>query len=218
MKYVRKLRLELLFLLLAAFLCLLLSYWQDNRPSSYAMQAVLLVLCIADALALYRLFIIIRRKRRDQIAFALKRLFAKAALLLMKLLDRWQTVKNFITGSGKYTLSGKTSVTFDFTAETRKQKPPKPPKWKNMQTGRQKLGYLYYHLITRRMKRGMPARAADTPAELKTRAVNQPAEERLFDLYIGARYDERVPLEETELLELKESLFGKKKKDEKKGL
>lgn len=216
MKRLKRFRTELLFLLLSTVLALILVYWNEHRPQNFAVQSVLLALCLANGIALYRLFILLWKKWQKKLTANLKRLFAGASMLLMKLLDKWEAVKSRFTGKRKHTIFGKTTVTFDFAGEPRTPKPPKPPKWKNMQTDRQKLGYLYYHLITRRIKRGMSARPTDTPAELKTRAVNQPPEEQLFDLYIDARYDERVPLEEAELSKLKETLFGKKKKDTKK--
>ena len=79
-----------------------------------------------------------------------------------------------------------------------------------METARQKLGYLYYHLITRRLKEGMPAKSADTPLELQRRRENAPPEEQLFDLYVSVRYDERAELSEEELDELKKTLFAGK--------
>jgi hypothetical protein len=57
----------------------------------------------------------------------------------------------------------------------------------------------------------MPACSADTPLELQKRQENTPPEEQLFDLYVETRYDERAELSETELDDLKATLFPRKK-------
>ena len=201
---------------LTLFLCLLLlvtaaGYWIERyQTMPYSLQACFALFCIADGFVIRRLYKKLKKKWAEAIAQRAKKLFARASMLLMKLLEKFDGVARLFRRN-RATMGGTTSYAFDFSTPAKKKKPPKPPKWKQMESARKKLGYLYYHLITRRIKEGMPACSADTPLELQRRQENPPTEERLFDLYVETRYDERAELSEEELTQLKETLFPRKK-------
>lgn len=197
------------------FVCLLLfvtaaGYWIERyQTMPYSLQACFALFCIADGLVIWRLYRKLKKKWSEALAERAKKLFARASMLLMKLLEKFDGVARLFRRN-RTTMGGTTSYAFDFSTPEKKKKAPKPPKWKQMETARQKLGYLYYHLITRRLKEGMPAKSADTPLELQRRRENLPPEEQLFDLYVSTRYDERAELSEEELDELKKTLFAGK--------
>ncbi|MBQ8324116.1 MAG: hypothetical protein IJX82_03085 [Clostridia bacterium] len=186
-------------------------YWMEHYQTlSYPAQGLLALACLADGFLVWKLYRRLKKKWKDALAERAKKLFARASMLLMKLMEKFDGVFRLFRRRSTL-LGGKTTVSFDFSAPEKKKKPPKAPKWKQMETARQKLGYLYYHLITRRLKEGMPAGSSDTPLELQHRRENLPPEEQLFDLYVSARYDERAELSEAELDELKKTLFAGKK-------
>ena len=194
--------------LLFAFL---LGYWLERyKTLPYSTQGIYALLCLADGLVIWRLYRRAKKKWKEALAERAKKLFARASMLLMKLLEKFDGLTRLFRRN-RTTMGGTTSYSFDFSTPTKKKKPPKPPKWKHMETARQKLGFLYCHLITRRVKEGMPACSADTPLELQKRQENTPPEEQLFDLYVETRYDERAELSETELDDLKATLFPRKK-------
>jgi len=207
------LRFELLSFALVCLILQIAVYWKNHRDTSYVAQMILFVSLVAACVTLYVLARMIwRNKWLKRVEALAKAIGARASALLVKLLDKWNNSKWNIFARRRGYVGGNTTVTFDFfSGEKQKPKKIKPPKWKQMQTEREKLGYLYFHLITSYLKRGFHARHTDTPSELKRRADSAtPPETRVFDLYIGARYDERADLQEQELDGLKEMLFKKK--------
>lgn len=211
-KKLNGIRFEVLCLALVGLILQISLYWRAYRDATYAVQAILLFSLVLAVITLYLLLRLLwRTKWKKTVAHIAKAIAAGASALMVRLLDRWNASRWNIFARRRGFVSGNTTVTFDFfSGQERKEKKIKPPKWKHMQTEREKLGYLYFHLITSHVKRGLHARCSDTPSELKERTVSAPPEERVFDLYIGARYDERVPLQEKELDGLKETLFKKK--------
>lgn len=178
-------------------------YYDPQNP--YVQMAF----AVAAAIVIFFLFRIMRRLWNKQFKSAvgrgIKRLFNKIAGIVVRYADKI----SFYFGKGNV-VGGETTVRFDYSVfKARKNKPErfKPPKWKDMNTTREKLGFLYYKLITLRIKNGMEACPQDTPSELKVRQENSENEEKLFDIYITARYDERATVDEQEILDLKERLF-----------
>lgn len=211
MKKLKQFLPEMLFFALLALWTFLLGCMIRREELSYGWQIATFLLFLADSAVMIPLLRRLHRKWKAKTDAALKRFFASASLLIMRLAEKLEKYTRIFRRK-KNTVYGKTSYSFDFsTPEKQKKKPPKPPKWKQMETARQKLGYLYYHLITARIKGGMHAKSTDTPLDLKHRQPNLPDEERVFDLYLDARYDERAELEEQELDGLKATLFGRKK-------
>ncbi len=211
MKKLKQLLPDLLFFFLLALWTFLLGCMIKREELPDKWQIAVFLLFLADTVMMIPLLRRLHKKWKAKTDEALKRLFASAALLFMRLAEKLEKYTHFFRRK-KNTVYGKTTYSFDFSApERQKKKPPKPPRWKQMETARQKLGYLYYHLITARIKGGMHAKSTDTPLDLKRRQENLPDEERVFDLYLDARYDERAELEEQELDGLKATLFGRKK-------
>ncbi len=205
-------RLEILCLVLVGLILQIALYWRALRDAAYAVQAILFVSLVLAVVTLYLLLRLLwRAKWLKKVAGIAKAIGAGVSSLLVRLLDKWNASKWNIFARRRGFVSGNTTVTFDFFANReRKENKIKPPKWKHMQTEREKLGYLYFHLITSYLKRGLHAKRTDTPSEIKARTESTPPEERVFDLYIDARYDERAELQEKELDGLKETLFKKK--------
>lgn len=110
----------------------------------------------------------------------------------------------------KNILSGNTKVTFDSDIfESKISTRAKRIKWKNMQSDRERLGFLYRQMINKKIQTGIRIYACDTPSELLARTQNDEIEKEIFGLYISTRYDERTPLSTDQIADLKEHLETK---------
>ena len=161
-------------------------------------------LVFADVALLYILLRDLWHKKwRHAVAKAGQKVFAKAAEFVIRFLEKW----NIGSKRKSNVLIGNTILSFDgITFEKRQGKQKKLPKWKQLETDSERLGFLYRHMITVKLKNGMSARANDTPSEIRQKEQNSPCEEELFDLYISARYDERVILKTEKIDRLKQDL------------
>lgn len=206
MNNIARLRDEIFILLFSGVIAAVYKYWKEENPQE---PYIKLALAIAVAVSIFFIFFFMRKiwnqKAKELFASKLRNLISRVFGMIM----RFAAKLNIFRRHGNV-LEGKTTVSFDFSgfkAKKKRQEKFIPPKWKDMDSERKKLGFLYYKLITRKMKNGMKAFASDTPIELRRRTENSEAEEKLFDMYIGTRYDEGASLNEQEILDLKEKLF-----------
>lgn len=206
MKKHRRILLESALVLFAAILFSIYYYWLTAKPED---PRIVTALSIAAAIDIILLFLVMRAIWRSDSKSAfgrkLKELLSRMADFVMRIANKWN-----LFGRNDNVISGVTSVSFDYSLfKRRKEKPKKfiPPRWKDMKNGREKLGFIYYKMISRRIRKGMEICAHETPTEIKARKVNSDEENLLFDIYIQARYDERFEVDEQEVLELKERLF-----------
>lgn len=161
----------------------------------------LAALCAVLALLLLRT--LFRAKWRRRLIAQLQRAAAAAAGLWMRIAGRMGSDRKRAT-----LLGGGTKVIFhpdSRPAQTRRRK--NQPRWKQLQTGRQRLRCLYRYMIAERIRRGEPIRPADTPAEIEGSAPNSPAEAAVFDLYQRFRYDERREVDDPTVTSLKSTAF-----------
>lgn len=103
------------------------------------------------------------------------------------------------------TIGGKTKITFDthlFEREEKKGK--KNLKWKHMETDRQRLGYLYRHMIRQKIRGGTAVYRYETPEEVRVRCENREEEEELLAFYPDLRYDDRREVDEKRIEEFRE--------------
>ena len=203
-KIKRAFRLELSLIALFSADMTLLAYWTTVKPES---QTVRLWLGVA-AMVITVLFVLVLRaliklNLKSVVVMRLKMLAAKISGYFITVLERWGILK-----TNPDMLQGRTVSEFDFSPLYRNSaRRHKPPRWSKSKTAREKLGYLYYKLITHKIKDGMSAFASDTPLELRLRSENDELEERVFDSYITARYAERADVSEKEMIDLKEKMF-----------
>ena len=201
--FLSRFRYELCALLWAAGLGQVAVYWSVHRPTDPGVRALLILLsALCAALLYFTLRKLWRTKWCHALLKAARNLLSKASRWMLKLLDKWS-----LTGHGSRVLKGKTSVSFDFSTPERVAKTKKKPrKWKQLRTNRERMGFLYRHMLTKRIQSGMEIRPWETPAELKEKAENAPHEEALFDLYLDHRYDERTDcISDDTISELKEA-------------
>ena len=108
-------------------------------------------------------------------------------------------------------LKGKSIIFFDTkpTQEQAKRK-KKPSAWKNLQTDKERLGYLYRKMIDTNIHQGLPVFASETPTEIKDKKEYREHENQIFDLYVANRYREDVDLDADVLNDLKQEIKNAK--------
>ncbi len=191
---------------LTALLYGIYDFWRTHLPENPYIQMVLAISCAVITFFLFKTMRDIWRKElRSIIGAKLKILVTRLVGVFVKYSDRLS-----VFFKGKNVATGKTDVSFDYSVfKSRKKKRErfKPPRWKDMNSGREKLGFLYYKIVTERIDRGKDIYASDTPSELKCSVPVSEPEERVFDLYIRSRYDERETVSEEEVIDLKNILY-----------
>lgn len=198
--------LEIRMVCLVALQYGLYDLWRTYRPENLYIQIALEVSCIIVTVFLFKTVRDIwRRELKSIIGMKLKMMMTRLVGIFVKYSDKLS-----VYFRGANVAKGKTDVSFDYSIfKTNKIKRDrfKPPKWKDMNSGREKLGYLYYKIITDRVDSGKDIYASDTPSELKLREANSEHEDRVFDIYIRTRYDERQFVSEEEMTELKNIMY-----------
>ena len=176
------------------------------RPTAPFPRFAVIVVTFVSALLLFRFLRALWREKWQEVASkGLQKLVEKVSNLFWKVFERW-----IPTTGRKNVLGGTSTITFDFSSLTqREKKPKKSPKWKQMRTEREKLGFLYRHMIHQKQRCGLLAHPWDTPLELQQKEENQPHEDSLFSLYLQTRYDESATPNPDQIQSLK-SDFGVK--------
>jgi hypothetical protein len=206
MKAIKKYGWEILCL---SSLLLILSigfYWAGNQPNDpwvlFGLNTGLLLCGVLLIISFVRLW---RTKWKQSVAAGLRKLLTGLASLFIAIAEKWNESQN-----PKDRLGGTTSVFFDFShLEKSEKKAQKPPKWKHLQTDRERVRFLYRVMMTERIKKGELVYSNETPVELKQKQENEAHEEDLFDLYISCRYDERQEPSEHTVEALKEQFHIK---------
>ena len=127
-----------------------------------------------------------------------------------------RVVEFFLRVSGKWNLTnhkknvifGKTEVEFNFErVEKQNQQKSKGKKWRQLETPRERLRYIYRQTVIKQIKHGERIYPQDTPKDLRDRDINQEGERAMFDLYTTYRYDERHEPDGKTVTDLKEKYF-----------
>lgn len=200
-------RLELIALLLFGCATATLAIWSSVKPENHYVQLAFALILAAFVIPLY---IVLRKswreKYRTPFIIGLRKAAIGASRFLIRIVGRFSF---FHRGN---VISGRTTVHYDFSAfrkDTRRKRKTaeKPLRWKDMESPRQKLSFLYYKSITEHIRHGETVTSHETPLELSKRFNENEAENELFDMYISLRYDERVEPDENEIIELRDKLF-----------
>ena len=196
------------FLCLFSFLLILSVgfYWAGNQPTDpwvlFGLNSGLLLSGILFLITLVRLW---RLKWKQALKDGLRKLLTGLASLFIAIAEKWNESQ-----SATDRLGGTTSVFFDLTLkEKAEKKAKKAPKWKHLQTDRERVRFLYRSMMNERVRKGDLIYSSETPLELKQKQENQAHEEELFDLYLSCRYDERSEPSEEAVEQLKEQFHVK---------
>ena len=206
MKKLWKLRFELSCLLSFTFLFGICIYWVSNRPSApfirFLLSLALFAAAVLFVLSFRRLW---KTKWKKALKTGIRKALVGVAKLFIHILEKWNEKQQ-----GKHILGGKTTLSFDFSVLEKEEKQPrKPRKWKQLQTNKERLRFLYRRMINERIEKGVPIYSYETPCEIQQKTEYEAHEEKLFALYINLRYDERSEPSEEDLLKLKDEFHIK---------
>ena len=200
---IRRLWREICCVFLLTFLIYSFFIWHRETPEDQYAAWLLLSTNLLELALLFRLIISLwRRKWKKHFARGTQRLLSALTRFISAFFDKYiakwlghRRPQNIISGSSRITLD---TIAFEPKPQRKKQ-----VKWKNLKDERQRLGFIYRHMINTKLRAGDTAFPHDTPSEIRHRTENLPHEERLFELYVSSRYDERAELSEYEIAELK---------------
>lgn len=184
----------LMIALLALGFCL-----ANTDPDASSARSVLFVAFIADGVALYfTIRKLWKTKWKKAFLSSVQKLIAKIAKRLTAFLEKR------IRSKKTTVLSAQTTVSFDFPLqELSKKKTPKAAKWKHLNNDRERLGYLYKHVIEFNINHGLLVFSSDTPIEVSMKKEYEAFENQIFDLYIANRYTDTLETDSHTLDELK---------------
>jgi hypothetical protein len=188
----------------------LIYYWTVDRPEDSVKQSFMLIGIALSLVVACRLIAVLWRTKWRKVAMrGVQRLFARVQRFFERISQRLGIVRR----SDKKVLGGKTTVTFDRIvdrAEAGEARAQKQPKWKQLETSRARMRYLYRAHLSAKLKKGAMLYASDTPAEveakLRAREEQTEGERALFEMYIDLRYDERRAPDEEQIKRLKKEL------------
>ena len=200
-------RLELIALLLFGCSTATLAVWNNVKPTNHYVQLVFALILAAFVIPFY---LVLRKNWREKyrmpVIIGLRKAIVGASRFLIRIAGRFSF---FHRGN---VISGRTTVHYDFSAfrknERRRRKTAeKQPRWKDMENPRQRLGFLYYRVISDKIKHGEDIASHETPLEISKRSTDDEAMNELFRMYNEVRYDERSEPDEEAVYSLREKLF-----------
>ena len=181
-------------------------YFTYERPEDRFAQSFMILGLIAFAVLGVIMFRRLWKKKwKDAATERLQKVFSR----LQRLLDGVSKKLGFGKRIKKSVLSGETKIIFEKKGSyegVRANYEQKMPKWRQLRDNRSRMRYLYRNMMTEKIRRGESVYAFDTPLELSERKNNTAEEQRLFDLYIECRYDERKAPEPIEIARIKREL------------
>ena len=174
--------------------------------NSFTALALLIIGFSSIAFFIYLFRWLWRNKWRYKYCSIKEKLLEKAtrffARFFEKLMKKWS-----MGNKKKNVIGGNTRIIFDDTLFKRDERSGKKAlRYKQLKSDRERLRFLYRSMIMSKIRSGERIRSYDTPLELKTRSENSENADKLFSMYIGARYDDRTLLDGNEIQYLKDSL------------
>ena len=181
-------------------------YFTYERPADRFAQSFMIIGLVAFAvLGVIMLRRLWKRKWKDAATERWQKVFSRLQKLLEGVSNKLglgkKIKKSILTGESKVIFEKKGS--YDGVKVTYEQK---LPKWRQLRDNRSRMRYLYRNMMTDKIRRGESVYAFETPSELSERKSNTAEEQRLFDLYIKCRYDERKAPEPIDIARIKREL------------
>lgn len=142
-------------------------------------------------------------KWKHAVAKVARKVFVKAAEAFMRVLEALN-----LRSKKKNILMGETRVIFNIERTERQKKDPlSKKKWRQLNSPRDRLRYIYKNTVSDQIKHGERIYSHNTPSELREREINGEGERAMFGLYASYRYDDRREPDEKEISELKSKYF-----------
>lgn len=184
---------------------ILMYYFIADRPEGMYAQSFMILGTVGSGAAVFLLLRSLwRDKWRRVTAAIMQRAFGRVQRLIERISE-----KLGIKRSDKTVLAGKTRVTFNkITLDSEKEelKEKKPPRWKQLESDRARMRFLYRQMIGSKIKKGARIYGSQTPSEICNGQDKSDAESELFDIYIECRYDDRRAPDTQTVLKLKDEL------------
>jgi len=208
MKWIKKYGYELLAGVLGTAFVTMLLYLLIVMPEDLMIRGTVMFGLFFDAIAIYyTLRKLWRTKWRQRIMPSVQKLFEKIA----KVLKLFREKLGIPERNHHMVLRGKSKIFFDTKeADTPTKRTKKPSAWKNLQSDRERLGYLYRRMIDTNINQGLPVFSSETPAEIRNKKEYRDHEKQIFDLYVANRYRDDVTLDRTVLDDLKKEIKNTK--------
>lgn len=208
MKQIRKYAFEVLASILGIAFVTMLLYLVIVQPEDLMTRGTVMFCMLFDAIAIYytlqRLW---RTKWRYRVVPSMQKVLEKLARVL-KIVRK----KLGIPERGEQTvLKGRSKIIFDTKQTVEFQKRAKKAiAWKNMQTDKERLGFLYKRVIDTNIHQGVPIYSSETPTEIQHKKEYGDIENQIFDLYVQNRYKDDVMLDRDVLDGLKKEMKSTK--------
>ena len=208
MKWIRKYIYELLTSILGIAFATMLLYLLIVKPEDLMVRGTVMFGLFFDAIAIYyTLRKLWRTKWRQRVMPSVQKFFEKVARVLKLFREKLGIPER----NHHMVLRGKSKIFFDTKeADTTTKRTKKPSAWKNLQTDRERLGYLYRRMIDTNINQGLPVFSSETPTEIKGKKEYRDVENQIFDLYVENRYKDDVTLDRIVLDELKKEIKNAK--------
>lgn len=181
-----------------------LMFMLTQSPKDPLISLIHKLLIIADiVLILSNLGKLWRHKWRKFIAKRMHGVIVRVAEFFLRLSGKLNP-----SSRRKNIIYGKTDVEFNpDRAEKQREQKARGKKWRQLETPRERLRYIYRQTVSKQIKRGERIYPQHTPSDLRDREANQEGERKMFDLYATYRYDERREPDGKAIADLKEKYF-----------
>ena len=208
MKQLRKYAFEVLASILGIAFITMLLYLIVVQPEDLMTRGTVMFGLFFDAIAIYyTLRKLWRTKWRYRVAPSVQKILEKLARVLKIVRKKLGIPER----SQQTVLKGKSKIIFDTKQTIAQQKrTKKPTAWKNMQTDKERLGFLYKRVIDTNIHQGVPIYSFETPTEIKHKKEYGDIENQIFDLYVENRYKDDVVLDRDALEGLKKEMKSTK--------
>ena len=192
LRFLKKYRMEL-----AAFVDLELFVWAATRrywgkPPSKLAEMMLDAAIMASGLLLIFFAVRLTKKWRqrtsERIRLLSHRLLRRFSERMMQMVERWHRRRH---RGGNDLLGGRTRMEFDLYGDRIKRSKRRRAAWKQLESERERLRWLYARMVEDRLKHGALILPSETPAQIYRRADSTPEQQILITQYEATRYDER---------------------------
>lgn len=181
-------------------------YFTFERPENIFAVSFMILGMLAFAAGAYIFFRLLWKKKwRDSTVIRIQKVFDR----IQRWVERVSTKLGLNNREKKSVLEGKTKIIFEksVSRETKKHtNEVRPPKWSRLQSNRDRVRYLYRGMTTEKIRHGERIYCFDTPSELLAKQEKGSDEEKLIEVYVSCRYDERKEPDAKKVSELKRKL------------
>lgn len=164
-------------------------YWgepPESRVAEIALGMTAMISGFALVILVWRLSRKWREQTRERVRAFSRRLLRRISEHVMQILEKWQ--RKYGKGADDL-LGGRTRMEFDLYGDRTRRGKHRRVAWKQLESERERLRWLYAGMIESRLKRGAHIRPSETPAQIAGHQDTTPEQSELIGLYETYRYD-----------------------------